>query len=248
MKYIVLSAFLISILSTATLQAQTKQVNHLQQVWVAHFSQTRLSTKWGIWTDLHARTKDDFFNNYSISIIRFGLTHYLNDNTKLTAGYAYVSAYPADARTVTVPEHRPWQQLQWHTPYNKLRTMQWIRLEERYRRKLLNDSTLGNGYSFNFKLRYNFFLQIPLSAKGIVPGTTSLIFNDELHINFGKEIVNNYFDQNRFFAGLSYQLTKQANIQFGYMNVFQQLAAGNRYNNIQAARVFYIQNIDLRTK
>ena len=89
---------------------------------------------------------------------------------------------------------------------------------------------------------------MPLSKKGIVPGDLAFVVNDEVHINFGKQIVYNYFDQNRFFVGLKYQTNKQDNIQVGYMNLFQQLAAGNKYKNIHAVRVFYFHNLDLRKK
>ena len=67
-------------------------------------------------------------------------------------------------------------------------------------------------------------------------------------ISVGKQIVYNHFDQNRFFIGLSYQPNKTDNLQFGYMNVFQQLAAGNKYKSINAARIFYFHNLDLRKK
>ncbi|MEJ7739813.1 MAG: DUF2490 domain-containing protein [Chitinophagaceae bacterium] len=182
-----------------------KKTSSVQQVWTAYNNQTRFSNKWGSWTDIHLRTKEDFATNFSQAILRLGLTYYLADNTKLTAGYAYVNHFPADNHNnVSQPEHRPWQQLQWHTRYTKLRTMQWLRLEERYRRKIKNNDELGDGYNFNFRLRYNFLMNVPLNPKGIVPKSWSLVFNDEVHINFGKQIVYNYFDQNRFFAGFSY--------------------------------------------
>ncbi|GAB2827281.1 DUF2490 domain-containing protein [Ferruginibacter profundus] len=229
--------------------AQTKQTEKLNQVWLGYFNQTRFSNKLGLWTDLHLRTKEDFVNNFSQSIIRLGLTYYINDATKFTLGYAYVTNYPGDNhKQISQAEHRPWQQIQWHTKYGKKRMMQWFRLEEKYKRKILNDSTLADGYGFGWKLRYNFWYEIPLSSKAVVPKAWSFITNDEVHINFGKQIVNNYFDQNRFFLGLKYQVNETSNLQFGYMNVFQQLAAGNKYKSINAARVFFFQNIDARNK
>ncbi|MES1216766.1 MAG: DUF2490 domain-containing protein [Bacteroidota bacterium] len=239
--------FLMIIVVVRPVKAQTKQTTTVNQVWLGYYNQTRFSNKWGTWTDLHLRTKEDFFSHLSVSIIRVGLTYYLSDATKLTAGYAYVSFYPGDNhKNVTQPEHRPWQQIQWHTEYAKTRTMQWLRLEERFRRKILNDSTLASDYNFNWKIRYNLLFQVPLSKKGAEPGTWSFIANDEVHINFGKQIVNNYFDQNRFFLGFAYHTNKTNNLQIGYMNVFQQLAAGNQYKSIHAARIFYFHNLDLR--
>jgi len=249
MKTILLFAIVFVGFSSIANAQSEKSTEHLNQLWFGYFNQTRLSNKWGLWTDLQLRTKENFVDNFSQSIIRLGLTYYVTDATKLTAGYAYVSIYPADAhKQVTQPEHRPWQQVQWHTTYGKKRMMQWFRLEERFRRKILNDSTLADGYNFNFRIRYNIWYDLPLSKKGIVPKSFSFVVNDEVHINFGKEIVNNYFDQNRFFLGLKYQFTAHSNLQVGYMNLFQQLAPGNKYKSINAIRFFYFQNLDLRKK
>jgi hypothetical protein len=91
-------------------------------------------------------------------------------------------------------------------------------------------------------------VQFPLSRKGIAPHTFSILANDEVMINFGKPIVYNYFDQNRFFVGLAWQTDVSSHFQFGYMNVFQQLSSGYqaRYSNI--IRLFYYHNIDGRKK
>ena len=97
-----------------------KETESVQQAWFAYFNQSRFSNRWGAWFDGHLRTKEDFFSDLSTGIARFGLTYYLNDNTKLTAGYAFVNAFPSDNhKNVSQPEHRPWQQIQWHTKYSK---------------------------------------------------------------------------------------------------------------------------------
>jgi len=247
-KIIVLLIVLIGIGREVEAQSP-KTTEHVNQLWFGYFNQLRFSNKFGAWTDLHLRTKEDFVNDLSQSIIRLGITYYVNDATKLTAGYAYVSHFPADGhKEVTQPENRLWQQIQWHTKYGKKRMMQWFRLEERFRRKILDDSTLADGSSFNYRMRYNFWYDIPLSKKGIVPKSFSFVVNNELHVNFGKQVVYNYFDQNRFFIGLKYQVSEHDNIQFGYMNLFQQLPNGNKYRSIDAIRLFYFQNFDLRKK
>ena len=125
--------------------------------------------------------------------------------------------------------------------------MQWFRLEERYRRKIKDNETLAEGHNFNYRARYNVLLQVPLSAT-VQKGTFSAIANNEIMVNFGKEIVNNYFDQNRFFLGMAYHTNAHDNLQFGYMNIFQQLPVGNRYRTTHALRLFYFHNLDLRKK
>jgi hypothetical protein len=227
----------------------TKSIETLNQAWFGYFNQVRFSDKWGLWADLHLRTYEAFVHDFSQSFIRFGITYYITDSIKVTGGYAFVSEYPADShKKVTQPEHRPWQQIQWQAWHGKKLMVQRLRLEERYRAKFLNDSTIGIGYSFNFRFCYVIGYELPLNNKAVEPHGLSLIVSDEVKINFGKEIVYNYFDQNRFFVGVKYQLTKQNYLQVGYMNQFQQLSAGNKYRNLNIVRLNYFQSFDLRKK
>jgi hypothetical protein len=123
--------------------------------------------------------------------------------------------------------------------------MQWFRVEQRYRQTIV-EGQLTDDYAFNWRLRYNFSMTIPLKGKQVVANTPFLFLNDELHINAGKNVVNNYFDQNRAFVGFGYQFTSHLNAQLGYMNVFQQLPAGNKYVNINAIRLFVFHSLDFR--
>lgn len=223
-----------------------KETQKLEQIWVGYFNQTRFSNKWGAWLDVQLRTRDHFTDHLSQLLFRPAITYYVTDAIRTSAGVAYVQHYPADNHDkVTQPEWRPWQQVQWYTKYGHNRTMQWFRLDERFRRNILNDSTLADGYSFNFRLRYNFSWQIPLSAQ-VKKGSWTLVLNNEVHVNFGKQITYNYFDQNRFFVGFAYNTTTTDNIQVGYMNIFQQLPAGNKYRSTDVARVYYFHYLDLR--
>jgi hypothetical protein len=226
-----------------------KTTNSVQQMWFSYNNQTRLSNKWGLWGDFHLRTKEDFVEDLSTGIARVGIMYYLKDNTKLTAGYAFVNHFPADAHPdISQPEHRPWQQIQWHNRFPKLRMMQWVRLEERFRRKIKDNDELADGYNFNWRVRYNLMLNFALNKKPFAPKTISYAVNNETHINFGKEIVYNTFDQNRLFVGLHYHANAHDLIQFGYMYLYQQLASGNRYRYVHAGRISYFHNLDLRKK
>lgn len=225
----------------------SKSVTHYQQVWISYSNITRFSNKLGAMLDLQVRTKDHFTEDFSSTINSIGLNYYLTEATRATAGYTYAQNYADGARTVTVPEHRPFQQVQWTTRYRNKRMLQWVRLEERFRRKLYSNTKLDHGYTFNFRVRYNFFYDLPLSSKGIAPHAFSLVLNDELHINLGKQIVLNTFDQNRFSCAIKYQFSATNSLQVGYVNLFQQLTAGNRYRTVDAGRIAYLQNLDLRT-
>lgn len=241
--------FLLVILCNNIYAQVSRQTTDEQQVWVGYFNQIRLTDKWGIWLDAHLRITHNFVQEPSKMLFRLGATYYFNDDLKLTNGYAFVNHYPEEGHAnVSQPEHRIWHQLQLHTKYGKVRTMQWVRLEERFRQNIKNDNELADGYRFDERIRYNYFLNIPLSKKGIVPKSFSAVLTDEVMINLSTNNVYNTFDQNRFFIGLAYNFDTHSNLQFGYMNVYQQLGAGNRYKNIDAIRVFFFQNLDFRKK
>ena len=226
-----------------------KQTTHIQQTWAGYINQTRLSDHWGIWLDMHLRTKEDFVSDLSTAIFRPGISYFANDRLRFTLGYAYVNFFPADDHPgVSQPEHRPWQQVYWQIPGKRSRVINTIRLEERYRRKIKNADELDEGYNFNFRARYNTILLLPLSKNAFAKNTLSVSMNNELFVNFGKQIVNNYFDQNRLLVGFAYHVTEKDYLHFGYMNLFQQLPAGNKYRMFHVARVFFYHNIDLRSK
>lgn len=244
-KLILYIGMLLFFISGVTAQA-SKNTTNVNQVWLTYYNQTRITDKWELLTDLNLRSKENFVHDLSLSIVRFGLTYYLTPETKLTAGYAWANYFPGDNhKNISQPEHRPWQQIQWETKHGKKKLVQWIRLEERYRHKILNDHTLAEGYNFNYRIRFHLRYELPISKKILVPGSLAYIISNEVNVNFGKEIINNYFDQNRFFTGFKYQTGLHTNVQFGYLNVFQQLAAGNKYKNVNALRVSFYQNIDL---
>lgn len=237
---------LVAVLATTGVSAQ-KNVSTDEQTWLAVLNQTRFTDRWGLWFDAHLRLKEDFVGDLSQFLVRVGPTFYLSDDVRLTAAYAYVHTFPATGHAnIAQPEHRPWQQVQWFIRGPKARLMQWVRLEERFRRKILNDSELAEGYDFNWRIRYNFALFLPLTQKRFEPGGLQFLLNDELMVNFGEKVLYNHFDQNRLFAGLVYQVNKHAQLHAGYMNLYQQLASGNSFRNLHTIRVFYFHNFDLR--
>jgi hypothetical protein len=244
------SAFFFAILFCGFAPAQTpaKQTTHVGQVWLGYFNQTRFSDRWGGWFDVHMRTQKEVVSGWSHLLVRTGLTYYFSENARFTAGYVYANLFPDDTRHVSQPEHRPWQMFQWQTQYGRLRSRQTFRFEQRFRHRILNNDALADGYNFNYRLRYNLQFTYPLGKRGVEPGSLSVVASNEIFVNFGREIVYNYFDQNRFFVGLSYQTNATDNLQVGYMNLFQQQPSGNRYRNLHIFRVFFFHNLDWRRK
>lgn len=245
LKNAILFILTVIMLTPASGQKVTETDN---QLWFGAFNQTRFSERWGFWADGHYRMKGDFVDDFGLFIIRGGPMFYLTDDVRITAAYGYIGIGPEGTRTITQPEHRPWQQVQWFVRRPQARLIQAIRLEERFRRRIEEGSRLGDGYDYNPRLRYNFSLFLPLTKKKFAPGGLQFLLNNEVMFNFGKNIIYNHFDQNRFFAGLVYQVNPQVQIQAGYLNVYIQLPAGNVFRNQHNARIFYVHNLDFRKK
>lgn len=237
-----------ALLPAVCLSQTKKQTTVMGQTWLGAYNQTRFSNRWGMWFDAQLYTREHLVKGFFQTEIRPGITYYLNDSTKLTQGYCFQDNFPFEGhKNIAQPEHRLWQQIQWHTRYPRLSTMQYFRLEERWVRKIANDSTLAPGSTFTFRMRYNFSLTIPIFvAKKQTPWSISI--SDEAFVNFGKNVVYNYFDQNRVFIGATYRFNAKSNLQVGYLNVFQELGAGNKYRMIHAPRIYYFTTFDLRKK
>lgn len=229
------------------LEAKVKQVHAYNQTWVGFYNQTRLSNKWGFWADVQLRTNDAFIENILQNACRVGLTYYSNENLRVTAGYAYFNNLsPANGANVALHEHRAWQQVAYNINKPNARILQTLRLEERFRQRLLNADMASNSYAFNYRIRYAYNIELPLSKNKFEPHAVTFFANEEMMLNFGKQIIYNTFDQNRIYVGLNYRLSKLNNIRLGYMNVFQQQNSGQEYRNTNAVRLIFLSNVDLR--
>jgi hypothetical protein len=222
----------------------TKDVTSSNQVWFAYYNQTRLSDKWSIWFDTHAR-RTDFLGHWATQIFRPGAVYHLSDKARLMAGYAYARFYSTEPEGDVQPEHRLWQQVNWEGKLGRFETNHWIRIEERFRRNLVNEQ-LAPGYGFNFRFRIMVSAQLPLWGKEAKPGVPSILAQNEIWFNAGGEIVYNYFDQNRLFLGIVYPFSEQLRLQAGYMNVFQQQEEGNEFQNKHVLRLFLYHDLDFR--
>lgn len=219
---------------------------HQQQLWLGYVNQTRLSTKIGLWNDIHYR-ESNLDNKPTLAMWRSGLNYYLQDNIRITGGYASVFTYPDNLNGDFLYEHRPWAQIWWSNKYQGFNTVQWLRPEYRIRQKMANDKKTNDFESY-FRVRANLSLFVPLNNNEIKAGTIFLSMNNEVFVNMGSQIVYNIFDQNRLALGLGYQFSPTMNIQINYLNVYSQAPNGITHTNVDALRVFVFHNLDFRKK
>lgn len=92
----------------------------------------------------------------------------------------------------------------------------------------------NNRTRYKFEMRY--FPSKDLTLKAF----------EEIHINIGKNIVNNVFDQNRYGTSIQYIPFKNLGFELGYLNWFQQRKSGTEYYNRQIVRLTIHHIINLK--
>ncbi|HSF44692.1 MAG TPA: DUF2490 domain-containing protein [Chitinophagaceae bacterium] len=235
------------VLSRYTSGQSRKIYQHYEQIWFQYFNQTRISEKWGLWFDAGYRTKDDLVKGTSTLLARVGAIYYLNQGTRLMGGYAFFNAYPLeDTIKIAQPEHRLWQQVQFQVEHPKLTMTNSIRFEQRWRQKIVAPDKYDNAFNFNYRLRFGINLQYPLRHKKNEKGDLSLVFGDEVMLNFGQQIVYNYLDQNRLFGGFKYYFNPDNSLVMLYMNSYSQTNVRALYRVFNVVRLSYLHNINVR--
>jgi len=228
----------------ALAQMKTKEVDTQSNSWFSINSTIRLSNKFGIIADAHVR-RTDFIADPSFYFVRTGLNYWIKENITAVVGYGYMWVAPSKPLWHHyAQEHRIYQQVQMSSKMGKIGLLNRIRNEQRWQQKIVNDE-FTNDYKFTDRVRYLLSMTIPVFKN---PHYPSLVISDELAIQFGKEVVYNTFDQNRFFLGVKQPISKSLSFDFGYMLVYQQKATGYQYGQYNTLRWFFYYTPDLRKK
>jgi hypothetical protein len=164
-----------------------------------------------------------------------GLALYkINDSVSAGGGVAFVETwrYGKQPFAADFPEYRAFQQLNIsHKTWDeKQRFDQRVRLEQRFVRRI-NPATgqLLDEYNYTNRIRYLGGITVPLNEGGDTwrqkKGDWILYANNEIFFNFGKNVANNTFDQNRAWVGIGYYSSANTNFRVGYL--YQYLQKGN---------------------
>lgn len=230
---------------TVSLQAQ-KRYTYNSQLWVSYFNTFRVSKKLAIGVDGSIRTKNHMVQDFSQLLLRAGATWYITEDLRATAGYVFSEYYTNETHPLTNRiEHRPFEMIQWIANRGHWRFIQTGRLEQRFRQRILNGD-LGDGYSFVHRARLASVVMRSLSQNSFARKTFSLSGGLELFYNMGREVLNNGFDQLRASANIQYHVTSTNTLTAGYLYQVQQFNKGDGYNKLNAVRLGFIQQFDLR--
>jgi hypothetical protein len=244
-KFIVLLiALLLFSFVDSSAQSKPKEINHQSQSWTSINSKIDVYKKWSILADVHVR-RNHFLADPGFYFVRGALAYNINHNLYAALGYAHMWLAPTTAGWKTFAnEDRIYQQLQYSSSVGKISLLQRLRSEERWQQKMVNDKYSGQK-RFTDRIRYLISATIPVFKNKLLP---SLVLADEIQFQFGKEVVYNTFDQNRYFIGIKQNITHLLSFDMGYMKVYQQKYSGYQYDSNDTFRLFFYYNGSLYKK
>ncbi len=220
-----------------------KTINYQTQSWTSINSTLRFTNRLGIIMDVHERRNNLFADN-SFHFLRTGVQYWMKENVTLSLAYGHLWLAPNVAGWHSWSnENRIHEQIQMTTSVGASHMLQRLRLEQRWQQKIVADNYAG--IKFTNRFRYLIGFSIPVTK---IPHYPSFVISDEMCVQFGKEVVYNTFDQNRFFIGGKQQLTKNLSLDIGYMLVYQQKTSGILYDENSTFRLFFYYSPDMRKK
>ncbi len=213
---------LLFLLPVSILSQQDKTGN-----WLMYFGTNKLNSKFSLHTEIQYRNHTLTPNNTEQLLLRAGLNYHFSDKAFATAGYAYIPSYvyESEQKSPETEEHRIWQQFIVTNMIGR------VKFEHRYR---IEQRWVNRDYKNRF--RYRLMLFIPLNKPKTEVKTWFLGLYNEVFVN-SKEI---FFERNRLYGALGYQINKKTSMQFGMMH--QQISNFGKWY-LQFALIF---NTNLR--
>jgi hypothetical protein len=223
-------------------QAQQQKYEYLNQLWGGYFNSVKVNSKFSINTDLQGRTTD-WYKQWAVALIRTGVSFKATEKITLSGGFADFISFQKDNK-VSRNEYRPWVEFAVSDACDNVKINHKLKVERREFQSVMNDE-LVNKYTSNYRFRYRFDVLIPIWKKAESEKALSFQFGNELMINAGKSIVNNYFDQNRTWGAFLYTVNRKLSLQLMYMNIYQQLSGGTTLDQINVIRFTIYHTITL---
>jgi len=222
-------------------QVQNKKViNEQAQSWISLNNTITFNKNWGVLADFHLR-RNDFVNTDSFYLVRGAAAYITESKQVLALGYGHMWIAPSNPYYHNFTnENLTYQLFQFNSRIGSVSVLHRFRNEQRWQQVMVNDNWSGDN-RFSDRLRYLISFDIPIFKKKTLP---RLSISNEILIQFGKEVVYNTFDQNRFFIGIKQSISPKLSFDFGYMNVYQEKKSGYQYDMNHTLRLFFYYKLE----
>lgn len=187
--------------------------------WLIYIGNKKLNSKWNIHNEVQYRNYNAVGDLEQL-LLRAGLGYNISDRDNILLGYGYILSenyIGGTDNTMTVNEHRIFQQFTSKQNVGKLKLSHRYRFEQRFVEE-------------DFKLRFRYFLGLNVPLKSNESGASLFYLSayNEIFLNSKSAI----FDRNRLYGGLGYNVSKNVKIELGYMNQFFETTSRDQFNII----------------
>jgi len=214
--------------------------DHNNNGWYMYFGDHKLSSKWGLHSELQLRRYNTLKDPQQL-LIRTGVNYNLTPDAMFTLGYGLIETYPYGdfPAPEAFLEHRLYEQLQLKGSLGRFGLTHRYRLEQRW-----IEAPQTAKYTYLNRARYFLKATLPLVGPSIETKKPYLAASNEVFVGFGDNIKQNIFDQNRAYIALGYKFSPAASAEIGYMNQIVQKANGVVFEHNHTLQVGLTYNLD----
>ncbi|BDD06723.1 DUF2490 domain-containing protein [Aureibacter tunicatorum] len=210
-------------LSLTNINAQ-KNIDSQKLLWIRYFLKLKLTETYQIKHEFEERTYCFPWRQHQF-VSRTHLARKMNYGWNTAIGFTYfVQSLPHDPEISNFEnniELRPQLEVA-----NKQPISSKFSIHHRYWSEFRFFEQPDHSFDFeNIRIRYKLELRYALSKQLTVKAF------DEIHLNIGKKITQNVFDQNRYGTSIHYMPVENFGFEIGYFNWYQQRASGIDFFN-----------------
>lgn len=226
-------------------RTQNRNIQQANQYWIGYISSVAFHKNMSLWNDFH-------YVPTAFLLVRHGVSYHVTPDIIFTGGFAWLRLGVAGINGLPRKELRPWGQVNTHLKVtDKIILNHRIRYDWRFREDyFVTHDAMYDGlstYSPVHRIRFMSSVRFPLWGTNIGHQTPFASVNNEVFVNFGKNVTWNYFDQNRLWINIGYQF-KKTTFQLGYMMRFVQLSAPGNMALYHTPLLWITQALDVRRR
>jgi Protein of unknown function (DUF2490) len=222
---------LVSCLCLASPAAAQRETYTNVNGWVAWFNDVELSSKWFIDSDFNVRRSGPY-DEVSQYLWRASLRRNLTSNVRVALGYAGSDTHPYGDLPIAfrTPEHRIFEQLQLSHATGRTQWTHRYRLEQRWggRMALEDGEPQVQNWVRTNRARYLVRATVPLQGPTLDSNEWFVTIGDELYMNWGANIQQNVFDQNRIMGTVGRRIGSRVRLEVGYLEQLIERANGRQ--------------------
>lgn len=214
---IVVGYFICFLISSPLFSQSSSTVVNQPAEWSAVTTSIKLSKKIAVYADAHLRYIENF--QPMQNQLRIGAEYLISGKLSvMPVGFVYVRnfIYGKQPTRFENNERRIFQQVIYKHASGRFAFNHRFRIEERFIQFHSVDGSDEGFTNQQVRLRYRGTVTYPLNSTAIKAGTLFAAVYDEIFISRGSKVTYEKPDQNRFFAGLGYQFTKDISLQTGF--------------------------------